>query len=61
MMQQSKLSESVVQFKPAVQGQTPQVIYVFDKDSKTIFLLDRDNRINKFKVNYMPSDGAVVN
>jgi hypothetical protein len=51
----------MVQFKPVVTGKTPQVIYVFDKDSKTVFTLGRDYSFNKYKVNYMPSDGVAQN
>lgn len=47
-----------MQFKPQVAGTTPNVIYVFDKDSKTVFTLGRDYSFSKFKVSYMPSDGV---
>jgi hypothetical protein len=49
-VQQSSVSQSQVAFR--AQSNTPNVIYVTDKDSKTLFVLGRDYSINKFKVNY---------
>lgn len=51
----------MAQFQPAVTGTTPNQIYVFDKDSKTVFTLSRDYSFTKYKVNYVPSEAPASN
>jgi hypothetical protein len=58
-MSQSSVSGSsgkVASFKPSA-SKTPNIIYVFDKDSKTVFTLAQNFTFSKYKVNYVPSDG----
>lgn len=50
-------SGKVAQFKPAAGGRAPSTIYVFDKDSKTVFTLSQNFNFSKYKINYVPSDG----